>query len=141
MEWSFFVFFKNNWNGLQFNTLSMFQSNWSKFHCISFQYFSHGRWSGLFLFFRKQLKWSTIQYTTFTTTLGFIGLFGQYIAVPILSGWLRLHDSTISLIDAVTRYVSLFLGLFTKKVCLQHKTEKIYKVHPYLLDGTRYSSN
>ena len=88
------------------------------------------------MFFRKQLKWSTIQYTTFTTTLGFIGLFGQYIAVPILSGWLRLHDSTISLIDAVTRYVSLFLGLFTKKVCLQHKTEKIYKVHPYLLDGT-----
>ena len=109
----FFVFRNNNWNCLQFNTLSMFQSNWSKFHCISFQYFSHGRWSGLFLFFRKQLKWSTIQYTSFTTTLGFIGLFGQYIAVPILSGWLRLHDSTISLIDAVTRYVYQYLCLFT----------------------------
>jgi len=75
-------------------------------------FLSHGRWSGLFLFFRKQLKWSTIQYTTFTTTLGFIGLFGQYIAVPILSGWLRLHDSTISLIDAVTSFANCFILAF-----------------------------
>ena len=102
----FFMFFRN---ANKIPTLKNSKSNLLLFN------FSHGRWSGLFLFFRKQLKWSTIQYTTFTTTLGFIGLFGQYIAVPILSGWLRLHDSTISLIDAVTRYVCIIVLEFVYK--------------------------
>ena len=65
--------------------------------------FSQGRWSSLFLFFRKHLKWSVIQYSRYTTILGVFGLLAQYIFVPFLSTRLKLHDTTISLLDVVTR--------------------------------------
>ena len=67
---------------------------------------SQGRWSSLFLFFRKHLKWSVIQYSRYTTILGVFGLLAQYLFVPFLSNFLKLHDTTISLLDVVTRYVN-----------------------------------
>ena len=44
------------------------------------------------------------RYVMYTTTLGVFGLIAQYVVVPILSKRFKLHDSTISLIDAATRY-------------------------------------
>ena len=55
------------------------------------------------MFFRRHLKFTVVQYSRYTTILGVFGLAGQYIMVPILSKKFKLHDSTISLIDAFTR--------------------------------------
>ena len=65
---------------------------------------SQGRYECLYMFFRKHLKWDMLQYTRYTTILGVFGLLGQYVAVPTLSKKFQLHDTTISLIDAATRY-------------------------------------
>jgi hypothetical protein len=70
--------------------------------------FRSGRWNSLFLFFRKHLKWSVVEYSRYTTILGCIGVLSQYIAVPALSERLKLHDSTISLLDAITRYLHCY---------------------------------
>ena len=71
----------------------------SSLHC----FFSVGRWNSLFLFFRKHLKWSVVEYSRYTTILGVIGILAQYIVVPTLSERFKLHDATISLLDALTR--------------------------------------
>lgn len=75
-------------------------------------FLSQGRWSSLFLFFRKHLKWSVIQYSRYTTILGVFGLLAQYIFVPFLSTRLKLHDTTISSLDVVTSFVNCFIIAF-----------------------------
>ena len=57
-----------------------------------------GLWSGRFLFLRKELEWSSLEYSYYTSFLGAIGLIAQYIIVPILANKMKLHDSTISLL-------------------------------------------
>ena len=103
-------------------------------------FYSQGRWGHTFLFLRKHLKFTTIQYTTYTTILGIIGLLGQYILVPILSGsytflrsyklfnW-KLHDSTISLLDATTRFEKYFFERLLKileavNLCLEEMKDQ-----------------
>ena len=67
-------------------------------------FLSQGRWSSLFLFFKKHLKWTAIDYSRYITILGVMGMLAQYIVVPVLSQRFKFHDCTISLIDAITRY-------------------------------------
>ena len=106
------------------NTSRKVMKTWKWFIRINqILFYSQGRWGHTFLFLRKHLKFTTIQYTTYTTILGIIGLLGQYILVPILSGsytflrsyklfnW-KLHDSTISLLDATTRFEKHFILKF-----------------------------
>ena len=57
-----------------------------------------GLWSGRFLFLRKVLSWTSLEYSRYTTILGVIGLLAQYVAVPVLANKVKLHDSTISLL-------------------------------------------
>lgn len=72
-----------------------------------------GRWNTLFLFFRKHLQWTEIEYSRFTTILGFIAIVSQYVAIPFLSEKLKLHDSTISLIDMTTSFFNQFVIAFS----------------------------
>ena len=41
-----------------------------------------------------------------------IGLLAQYVAVPFFSERLKFHDSTISLMDAVTSCINQFILAF-----------------------------
>ena len=61
----------------------------------------NGLWSGRFLFLRKELKWSSLEYSYYTSYLGAIGLLSQYIIVPVMANKLKLHDSTISLLGTI----------------------------------------
>lgn len=60
-----------------------------------------GKWSNMYLFFRKKLKWTIIEYTRYTTILGMVGVGAQYVVMPILSKYFRLRDTTILLMNVV----------------------------------------
>ena len=53
-----------------------------------------------------------MSYARFITILGVIGLLSQYLVVPLLSERLKFHDSTISLMDAVTSCINQFIVAF-----------------------------
>ena len=72
-------------------------------------FLSQGRWSSLFLFFKKHLKWTAVDYSRYITICGVLGMLAQYVVVPVLSQRFKFHDCTISLIDAVTRYILKFI--------------------------------
>lgn len=57
-----------------------------------------GKWGSLFLYFRKILDWTILEYSRYTTTLGVIGLLAQYIAVPFLTAKLNFQDYTIAML-------------------------------------------
>ncbi len=48
----------------------------------------------------------------YITVLGVIGLLAQYLAVPFFAEKLKLHDSTISLMDAGTSCINQFIIAF-----------------------------
>jgi PCFT/HCP family folate transporter-like MFS transporter 1/3 len=75
-------------------------------------FFFGGLWSSHFLFLRKQLNWTSMQYTRYTSILGLIGLLSQYIAVPLLANKAKIHDSTISLLETFTSIINLFILAF-----------------------------
>ena len=58
----------------------------------------NGVWTSRFLFLRRVLNWTSLEYSYYSTALGFIGLFAQWVAVPVMANTFRLHDSTISLL-------------------------------------------
>ena len=51
-----------------------------------------------YLFLRKQLKFTMIEFIRMITILGIFGLIGQYIVLPFMSKRLRWRDSYIILI-------------------------------------------
>ena len=58
----------------------------------------NGKWSSLYLFLRRQLNFDIIQYSFYTTTMGVIGLFAQYVAVPVLTKRFGFQDYTVAII-------------------------------------------
>ncbi len=64
--------------------------------CLLFQM---GKWSNMYLFFRKKLKWTIIEYSRYTTVMGMVGVAAQYLLMPVLSGKLQLKDTTILLVS------------------------------------------
>jgi hypothetical protein len=48
----------------------------------------------------------------FITVVGVIGLLAQYVAVPFFTDKLKLHDSTISLMDTATNCINQFILAF-----------------------------
>ena len=59
----------------------------------------NGRWETYYLFFRRQWKWTVIDYSRYTTVLGVLCLLAQYITVPFLSAKLRLSDYNIAVLS------------------------------------------
>ena len=74
-----------------------------------------GLWSSRFLFLRKVLSWTSLEYSRYTTILGVIGLLAQYIAVPILANKVKLHDSTISLLGKLKSNIVRLLSFVPRK--------------------------
>ena len=62
----------------------------------------NGKWSSFYLFFRRQLQWTIIEYSRYTTILGVIGLVAQYLVVPFLTKKLHFQDYTIAIIGKYT---------------------------------------
>ena len=81
----------------------------------------NGVWTSRFLFLRKMLNWTSLEYSYYRTVLGFTGLFAQFIAVPVMANVLKFHDSTISLLGMV-KIPELF-----------YKTYYVYKIY-YIYD-------
>ena len=65
-------------------------------------FFLNGFWSSHFLFLRKRLNWTSVEYTRYTSILGLIGLLSQYIVIPFLVNKIKLRDSTISMLESST---------------------------------------
>ena len=65
----------------------------------------HGKWSCMFLYFRRVLDWSIVEFSRYTSILGCLGLIAQYALVPLLSSKLKLHDSTISIMGNILYYI------------------------------------
>lgn len=59
---------------------------------------NNGVYSSRFLFLRKMLNWTSLEYSYYRTGLGFTGLFAQFVAVPVMASLFKFHDSTISLL-------------------------------------------
>ena len=62
------------------------------------QFINVGDWGNQYLYLRRQLDWTLIDYTTFTITAGVVGMVAQYIAIPVMSEKFGLRDSTIIII-------------------------------------------
>ena len=62
----------------------------------------NGVWTSRFLFLRKVLNWTSLEYSYYGTALGFIGMFAQIVALPFMANKLKLHDSTISLLGTLS---------------------------------------
>jgi hypothetical protein len=53
----------------------------------------------MYLFFRRKFKWTIIEYSRYTTTLGMVGVAAQYILMPMLTNVLKMRDTTILLVS------------------------------------------
>ena len=62
-----------------------------------------GKWGTSFLYFRKALKWTMVEYTRYTVILGVVGVFAQYCVMPLFSKVLGFRDTTILLVSYVTQ--------------------------------------
>lgn len=58
-----------------------------------------GKWSNMYLFFRKKMKWTIIEYSRYTTILGMVGVAAQYCIMPFLTSYLKMRDTTILLVS------------------------------------------
>ena len=67
------------------------------FEMLSFIHVGEG--GNSYLYLRRKLNWDIMDYTTFTITVGVVGMAAQYTAIPILSEKLKLQDSTIIMLD------------------------------------------
>ena len=75
-------------------------------------FFLNGFWSSHFLFLRKRLNWTSVEYTRYTSILGLIGLLSQYIVIPFLVNKIKLRDSTISMLESSTSIINLLILVF-----------------------------
>lgn len=62
----------------------------------------------------------------FITIVGVIGLFGEYIAVPLLSERFKFHDSSIALLDAATSCVNQFILAFAMAEYLVRPKDELF---------------
>ncbi len=60
---------------------------------------------GNYLYLRRVLDFTLLDLTRLHTFGGVVALFSQFIMIPILSEKLKLHDSTIVLIDTGTNFI------------------------------------
>ena len=58
----------------------------------------NGKWSSLYLYLRRQLNFDIVQYSYYTTTMGVIGIFAQYFAVPLLTRRFGFNDYTVAIL-------------------------------------------
>ena len=70
----------------------------------------HGKWSCMFLYFRRTLEWSIMEFSMYTSILGAFGMIAQYVLVPVLTTRLKLHDSTIALLGNFINYCDWILS-------------------------------
>jgi len=78
----------------------------------------------------------------FITILGVIGLFAEYIAVPLMSEKFKFHDSTIALLDAATSCINQFILAFALAEYLVRQTLQIKPLtfqHSFLLQVIYWS--
>lgn len=62
----------------------------------------NGKGPTQYLYFRRKFGWDIKQFGLYIGLYGFVGMFAQYVAVPFLSGTMKLHDTTIGLIALLT---------------------------------------
>ena len=70
----------------------------SSWLCSFFKCLQMGKWSSIYYFFRRTLKWSILEYTRYTSILGMVGVFANFFIMPFLSNTLKLRDTTILLV-------------------------------------------
>ena len=58
-----------------------------------------GKWANTYLFFRRSLKWTIVEYSRYTTTFGMVGVGAQYLLMPLMSKYLRWSDTTILIVS------------------------------------------
>ena len=98
---------------------------------IAFQmelFASHGEWNCMYLYYKVAMEWPMTEYTYYTTVLGFLGFIGQFALVPILTGVLKLHDSTVSLFGKI-----LNNNIFCRKTMCRFYTQPFYRVVNFVL--------
>ena len=67
--------------------------------CFEMEMFVNVGEGSTYLYLRRTLEFTMSDYTRYSTVVGVIGIVAQYVTIPILSERLKLHDSTIILID------------------------------------------
>jgi Na+/melibiose symporter-like transporter len=70
------------------------------------------RGPSMYLFLRKQFQWDAATFGQFLAFLGIIGLLTQYVAVPVLTGWVGLRDSTLAGVAMITVLGELIIWAF-----------------------------
>ena len=49
----------------------------------------------MYLYVRRKFNWNAKTFGSYIGFYGFLGMFAQYVAIPFLSGYMHLHDTTI----------------------------------------------
>ena len=73
------------------------------------QFINVGDWGNQYLYLRRTLEWTIIDYTTYTIIIGVVGLAAQYIAIPLLSEKLKFRDSSIIIIDITGCFIQTII--------------------------------
>jgi len=58
----------------------------------------NGKGPTQYLYFRRKFSWGKNKFGSYVGIFGFLGIFAQYVMVPLLSECAKLHDSTLGLI-------------------------------------------
>ena len=67
------------------------------FQLVMFNYVGFG--SHFYLYLRRVLDFDLESYTNYSVAMGFIGIFSQFVALPLMSAKLKLRDSSIIIIE------------------------------------------
>ena len=78
--------------------------------CFEMEHFINvGDRGNTYLYLRRTLEWTIIDFTTYTIIIGVVGLAAQYIAIPLLSEKLKLRDSSIIIIDITGCFIQTII--------------------------------
>ncbi|TRY71632.1 hypothetical protein TCAL_14873 [Tigriopus californicus] len=81
--------------------------------CFEMEMFINvGEWSNTYLFLRRQLEFTMVDYTRFSVIVGIIGISAQYITIPLFTQKFKFRDSTIVLIDIAGCFIQTLIVAF-----------------------------
>jgi Na+/melibiose symporter-like transporter len=71
-----------------------------------------GQYAVLFLYFRRQLEWTHVEYTRYMTAAGILGVLAHLLIIPFLTSKLKWHDTTIMAVSAASVFANQFFVAF-----------------------------
>ena len=102
--------------------------------CFELSVFIDGGDGNGYLYLRYRLNWDYKIFGQFSIIISCVGVFAQYITIPLLSNVFKLRDSTIVLIDITGCFIKGFILIFATSTWMVYLASFIA-----FLEATSYS--